>query len=114
MFGRSRTQKAQSVAEDAWDALVSSWESARDRTGDLMGDTQDRLGSVTDEARRRAGAALDALAGHRPGRPWGLLLAAVAAGAAVGWIAAAAMGRAPALESIDETTDADSGVGATG
>src|SRR3712207_7682045 len=53
----------------AWNALVSTWESARDRTGDLVDDTQDRVGSVTDEAWRRAGAALDALAGRRPSQP---------------------------------------------
>jgi len=46
MFGRtSKTARAQEVAEDAWDALVSTWESARDRTGDLVVDTTDTLGS---------------------------------------------------------------------
>jgi hypothetical protein len=106
MFGRtSRTAKAQQMAEDAWDALVSTWESARDRTGDLVGDTQERVGSATDEAWRRAGAALDALAGRRPSTPWALLFAAVAAGAALGWVAAAAVGRAPGLPSFDRDTE---------
>jgi hypothetical protein len=112
MFGRSKAEK-QSVTDDAWDALLSSWESARDRTGELVGSTQDRLGSVTGEARRRAVAAYDALAGHRPGRPWGLLLAAVAAGAVVGWIAAAAVGRAPGIMSAEEA-DVESEIGAPG
>jgi hypothetical protein len=101
MFGRSKAAKAQSVAEDAWDALVSNWGSARDRTGDLVSDTQERVGSATDEAWRRASAAYDALAGRRPGTPWGLLLTAVVAGAAVGWVAAAAIGRAPGLAELD-------------
>ena len=117
MFARksSKAAKAQSAAEDAWSALVSSWESARDRTGGLVEDTQDRVGSFTDEAMRRAGAALDAIAGRRPSQPWALLLAAVAAGAAIGWIAAAAVGRAPGLPQLGSDTESEStGVGATG
>jgi len=106
MFGRtSKTAKAQQLAEDAWDALVSTWESARDRTGDLVEDTQDRVGTAKDEAWRRAGAALDALAGRRPSKPWALLFAAVAAGAALGWVAAAAIGRSPGLPSFDRDTE---------
>jgi hypothetical protein len=65
------------------------------------------VGSVTDEAMRRAGAAYDALAGRRPSTPWALVLGAVAAGVAVGWVAAAAIGRAPSLSSIDSSIDAD-------
>jgi hypothetical protein len=106
MFGRTnRSARAQQMAEDAWDALVSTWESARDRTGDLVADTQDRVGSAKDEAWRRAGAALDALAGRRPSKPWALLFAAVAAGAAVGWIAAATIGRSPGLPSFDREAE---------
>jgi ElaB/YqjD/DUF883 family membrane-anchored ribosome-binding protein len=106
MFGRAnKTAKAQQLAEDAWDALVSTWESARDRTGDLVEDTQDRMGTAKDEAWRRAGAALDALAGRRPSTPWALLFAAVAAGAAVGWVAATAIGRTPALPTFDSDTE---------
>ncbi len=83
MFGRSKA-KARIVAEEAWDALVSTWESTRGRTGDLVDTTQDRVGSVTDEALRRAAAAYDALAGRRPSTPWSLVLGALAAGAALG------------------------------
>ena len=98
MFGQRRAARAQSAAEDAWNALVAAWESARDRTGDLLEGTSDRVGSATDEARRRAGAALDALAGRRPSTPWNLVLGALAVGAVVGWIAAAAVGRAPGAQ----------------
>lgn len=106
MFGRtSKAAKAQQLAEDAWEALVSTWDSARDRTGDLVEDTQDRVGSAKDEAWRRAGAALDALAGRRPSKPWALLFAAVAAGAALGWVAAAAIGRAPGSPAFDRETE---------
>ncbi len=93
MFGASKAAKAQGVAEDAWEALLATWESARGRTGDLVDTTQHRVGSATDEAIRRAAAAYDALAGHRPAKPWGLLVAALAAGAALGWVAAAAIAR---------------------
>jgi hypothetical protein len=106
MFGRaSKTEKAQQMAEDAWDALVSTWESARDRTGDLVDDTQDRVSTAKDEAWRRAGAALDALAGRRPSMPWALLFAAIAAGAAVGWVAATAIGRSPSLPAFDKDAE---------
>jgi DNA-binding transcriptional LysR family regulator len=106
MFGRtSKTAKAQEVAEDAWAALVSTWESARDRTGDLVGDTGETLGSAKDEAWRRAGAALDALAGRRQSRPWALLFAAVAAGAAIGWVAAATVGRSAGLPAFDPDSE---------
>jgi hypothetical protein len=106
MFGsKSRAAKAQSVAEEAWDALVSTWDSAKGRTGDLVGDAQDRVESATDEAIRRASAAYDALAGRRPSTPWALVLGAVAAGVAVGWVAAAAIGRAPGLSTIDSALD---------
>lgn len=107
MFGRStsKTAKAQEIAEDAWEALASTWESARDRTGDLVGDTSDRVGSATDEAWRRAGNALDALSGRSPGKPWALLFAAVAAGAALGWVAATAIGRQPSLPAFDADSE---------
>jgi hypothetical protein len=102
MFGRtSKSARTQELAEDAWDALVSTWTSARDRTGDLMVDTQDRVGSAKDEAWRRAGNALDALAGRSPGKPWMLLFAAVAAGAALGFAAAAVIGRSSSLPAFD-------------
>jgi hypothetical protein len=106
MFGRtSKTAKAQEIAEDAWDALVSTWESARDRTGDLVVDTTDKVGSAKDEAWARAGAALDALAGRRASKPWALLFAAVAAGAALGWVAATAIGRSASLPAFDAESE---------
>jgi ElaB/YqjD/DUF883 family membrane-anchored ribosome-binding protein len=116
MFRQSKAAKARSAAEDAWDALASAWDSARDRTGDLMEDTQERFGTATDEARRRATAALDALAGRQPSRPWGLLLGAVAAGAILGWVAAAAIGRTPglsALDGVDAVDDEPAGIPTT-
>jgi ElaB/YqjD/DUF883 family membrane-anchored ribosome-binding protein len=104
MFGTGKAQKAERVAESAWDHLVSAVETAGDsarsatrRGTDLVDEAQDRVSSVTDEARRRANAALDALAGRPPETPWGLIAGAIAAGAVLGWVAAAAAGRAPML-----------------
>ena len=106
MFGRtSKTAKAQEIAEDAWDALVSTWESARDRTGDLVVDTTDRVGSAKEEAWRRAGYALDAIAGRTPSKPWALLFATLAAGAALGWVAATAIGRQSSLPAFDDDSE---------
>jgi ElaB/YqjD/DUF883 family membrane-anchored ribosome-binding protein len=104
MFGNGKARKAERVAESAWDHLVSAVESAGEsarsatrRGTDLVDEAQDKVSTVTDEARRRANAALDALAGRRPETPWGLIAAAIAAGAVLGWAAAAAAGRAPML-----------------
>lgn len=113
MFRQSKAAKARGAAEDAWDALTSAWDSARDHTGDLMEDAQERFGTATDEARRRATAALDALAGRRPSRPWALLLGAVAAGAVLGWVAAAAIGRAPDTSTLDAIDEEPAGIPST-
>lgn len=47
-----------------------------------------KVNSVADEAWARAHAAADALAGRRPGLPWGLLIGVGLLGAALGWAAA--------------------------
>ena len=101
-MGRSKAAKAQQVAEDAWDALVSGWDTTREATGDFSSATQDRVGTVTDEALRRASAAYDALAGRRPGIPWGLLIAGVAVGAVAGFVAATVVNRLPGLAALDQ------------
>jgi hypothetical protein len=49
-----------------------------------------RVSAVADEAWARANAAADALAGRKPGLPWGLILGAGLLGAALGWAAASA------------------------
>ena len=93
MFGTQWTKKkdAERITSDAWDALVSSVETAGDkarwmgrRTQHLADEASGRVGSVADEAGRRAQAAMAALAGHRPGKSWGWILGA-AAGLAAGW-----------------------------
>jgi hypothetical protein len=99
MFGRqsSRT-RAERIAGQAWDNLVSAVDNAGSATRSatrsakrhaltMMDDASDRVGSGTKEARRRANAALDALSGRRQRTPWGWLAAATLVGAAAGWVA---------------------------
>jgi hypothetical protein len=95
MFGRqpSRAQKAERVAAQAWDNVVTaidnagaSARSAGRRAAGAVDMASDRVGSGTKEARRRANAALDALAGRKPARPWGWLAAFALVGMAVGWL----------------------------
>jgi hypothetical protein len=102
MFGSStlsRRGSGEQIVEQAWQQLVARVASAGDmarsatrssaRLADNMGG---RVTSVTDEARYRANAALDALAGRRPGLPWSWIAAAAGIGVAVGVAAGAASG----------------------
>ncbi|MEV0902571.1 hypothetical protein [Actinoplanes sp. NPDC049802] len=94
----SRKNRAEKTAEEAWEHLQSAWATAGDNAGraagrrsrKLAGRAGDRVTSVTDEAWTRANAAASALAGHRPARPWGLIVAIGLAGVAAGWAAAGA------------------------
>ncbi|GAA2690165.1 hypothetical protein [Actinoplanes palleronii] len=47
-----------------------------------------RAGGAADEAWARANAAAGALAGNKPGRPWGLIAGVGLLGLAAGWVAA--------------------------
>ncbi|WP_374537558.1 hypothetical protein [Micromonospora aurantiaca (nom. illeg.)] len=116
MFGSNlldRRGKAERVADQAWQNLLSAAGSAGDSVRDatrtarrsssgLADDATDLVGSAADEARRRASLAFDALAGRRPARPWTLLIAAARAGAAIGWAAGTA---ARAAGSRDRAAD---------
>ena len=85
MFGTKepRRHKAERIAGQAWDNLSAAVDSAgastrsasRRATG-ILDDTSHRVGSGTKEARKRANAAFDALAGRRRSTPWGWLAAA--------------------------------------
>lgn len=98
-------RKPERVTDQAWEYLTSTVNSAgesvrhaaRDtarsarRTGvQFTGQAGDRVGAVADEAMHRAGRAYDALAGRRPGLPWGWLAVAGLVGAAVAWAATSA------------------------
>jgi hypothetical protein len=58
------------------------------KSSKLADQASSTVGSVADEAWARANAAANALAGRKPGLPWGLIIGAALLGAALGWAAA--------------------------
>ncbi|GGN29049.1 hypothetical protein FHR83_007799 [Actinoplanes campanulatus] len=91
----SRKNQAEKTAEEAWEHLQSAWATAGKSAGragrksrKVAGRAGDRVTYVTDEAWARANAAASALAGRRPRRPWGVIVAAGLVGIAAGWVAA--------------------------
>jgi ElaB/YqjD/DUF883 family membrane-anchored ribosome-binding protein len=107
---RSRRQEAERIAGQAWDNLVSvvdsageSARSAKRRAAHVVDDASSRVSSTTHEARRRANAAFDALAGRRPPKPWGWLLGAAAAGAVLGWLTNMMARQAARRDDLDTT-----------
>lgn len=120
MFRRqkmSRSREAQHVAEQAWEQMVAAFEAAADaaraasrRTSFLADEAQSRASSAAskasaaaDEARKRAGGAIDALAGRRPSRRWEWAAGAAVAGLMIGWLAAAGARRAVEAVQSDES-----------
>lgn len=96
------------IAEQAWDQVVGavgsaggSARSAKQRTASLADAAGSRVGSVADEARARANAAMDALAGRRPGLPWTWVVGAGLVGVAIGW-AAGMVGQAAISRAVEE------------
>jgi hypothetical protein len=61
---------------------------ASKRSSKLADKASIRLNAAADEAWARANAAANALAGRKPGLPWGLILGAGLIGVALGWAAA--------------------------
>jgi hypothetical protein len=97
MFARqnTRVRKAEQVAGQAWDQLVSVVDHAGSATRSATHSARQhadevsaRLGSASQEARRRAGRAYDALAGRTPPSRWSRLAGAALIGIVLGWIAA--------------------------
>lgn len=112
----SRKSRAERTAAQAWDhlssAMAAAGGSAREagkhtmdvtatkatklanQAGRRGGKLADRAGSkvnaAADEAWARANAAANALAGKRPGLPWGVIVGASLIGVALGWAAATA------------------------
>jgi hypothetical protein len=115
-----RTREAERVAEQAFHELVAAVEaggqgakSLARRGADLADGATDRLSSATDlvgsawgESRRRAGAAMDALAGRRPPIQWEWILAGAATGAVIGWLIARLTRRAAEDALVLEDADA--------
>jgi hypothetical protein len=98
----STTSKAERTAEQAWEYLSSAMSTAGDAASNVASAAGDRGQEFANEAWRRASDAADALAGRRPGRPWGTVLLAGLAGVAVGWAAAAYARRALARQAAEE------------
>jgi len=84
----STVSKAERTAAQAWDYLSSAMAETVSKAAAVAGDKSQELGGKADEAWARANAAAAALAGRKPGRPWGLLVLAGLAGAAAGFAAA--------------------------
>jgi hypothetical protein len=61
---------------------------ASKRSAKLADKASSRVNAAADEAWARANAAANALAGRRPGLPWGLIVGVGLLGAALGWAAA--------------------------
>nr|MDT0660688.1 hypothetical protein [Micromonospora sp. DSM 115978] len=129
MFGNSRSavklldrrSRPERITDQAWDHLTAAVHSARDNVrhtardgarlarraaADLSDNTGERVGSAADEAWARASRAYDALAGRQPRLPWGLLIGAGLAGAAIGWAAGMAA-RAAAARAEEELRAAE-------
>jgi hypothetical protein len=118
-----RTREAERLAAQAWDELVAAIESGgagaravarrtadlADEAGDRLGSSGERIGSVAAESRRRAGAALDALAGRRRPVPWEWVVGGVLAGALAGWVGGVLIRRAAArsepFDAVNEEFD---------
>jgi hypothetical protein len=112
----TKTSRKQALATQAWENLSSAVESAGHstrvagrRAAGYVDDASGRVGAGAKEARRRANAAMDALAGRRPPTPWVLLAIAAGIGAAAGWVATAFGRRIAASSDADltELTDED-------
>jgi hypothetical protein len=96
-----RTRDAEHAANAAWDELVdalgqvaSAARSVKRRTRDVADGATGRVGAAAGEARWRAKATRDALAGKRTPMPWLWIAGAVAVGAVAGMVAGAAARRA--------------------
>ena len=78
------------VVELAGKATKQSHELARKapRRSNTLTGAGARVNAVTDEAWTRATLAANALAGRRPGLPWGVIIGASLVGVALGWAAA--------------------------
>jgi len=98
----STKSKAERTAEQAWEYLSSAMSTAGNTASKAATVAGERSQDWADEAWRRANAAADALAGRRPGRPWGLLALTAVAGIAAGWAAAAYGRRVLAREAAQE------------
>ncbi|MDP9791704.1 ElaB/YqjD/DUF883 family membrane-anchored ribosome-binding protein [Catenuloplanes nepalensis] len=110
-----RKTKTERATQQAWDYLRSTMESAggladstRSTVSTSVSSAAGTIGAATSEAKFRAHAALDALAGRRPALPWTLIAGAAVLGVAVGFAVSVAARRSLAERPAeDEIDDAD-------
>jgi len=84
-MSRKRGKEVSRLVDHAWGNLTS----AASTGGDKAKAYSAKVGAGSKEARRRADAALDALAGKRAPVSWGWVAGAAALGVALGWVATA-------------------------
>ena len=72
------------------------------RSSKLADKATDTLSKVSDEAVARATLAANALAGRKPGVPWGLVVGVGLLGVALGWVAATTARAAVERQAVNE------------
>jgi hypothetical protein len=84
------SRKSTRLANEAGRKSTKLANRASRRSNKLASRAGSRVNSAADEAWARANAAANALAGQKPGLPWGLIVGAGLIGFAAGWAAASA------------------------
>ncbi|WP_344080062.1 hypothetical protein [Luedemannella helvata] len=84
-MSRKRTKEVSRLVDHAWGNLTSAASSG----GDKAKSYGEKVSAGSKEAKRRADAAMNALAGRKPKPRWGWLAGAAALGVALGWLATA-------------------------
>ena len=82
------SRKSSKFAAEASRTSSKLADKAGKRSAKLAGKANKKLNKAADEAWARANLAANALAGKKPGLPWGLIIGVGLLGAALGWAAA--------------------------
>ncbi len=99
-MSRKRTKEVSRLVDNAWGNLTSAASSGGDKAKSYGG----KVSAGSKEAKRRADAAMNALAGKKPKPRWGLIAGAAALGVALGWVATA-FGRKAVDTAQDKLTE---------
>jgi hypothetical protein len=82
------TSKASGLSDRATKTSSKFATKASKKGSKLADKATTKVNSAADEAWTRANLAANALAGRKPGRPWGLIIGGSLVGIALGWLAA--------------------------
>jgi hypothetical protein len=82
------SRKSSKFATEASKTSAKLADEAGKRSSKLSGKANKKINKAADEAWARANLAANALAGKKPGLPWGLIIGVGLLGAALGWAAA--------------------------